>query len=432
MYANHPYSSTPFSVKDILSWTEQQDYVGGLSGYMQPPSYAYDTSPRPYDQISSLPSNPACIYGNGTPTYTNISYPVSSHSSNMMGGGPTSHMGGIHNPCMKSSDYDVNVMSAMSFQMKQDYEGHVTDSMPLPIKQEYESHVTELASPVSAMSDQVCMEDDVSEKGKLTCTQLSPLQPAPSHHRHLQSAHHHPHSQQSQPGQGATASPHGPPQPHSSHKHGSQQQQQQQPHYANTPSFLEDPPAPASNEKEKSKSSSTSSSTSSSSASGASNSENAGGDCTLLKQRQKRKPRVLFSQAQVYELERRFKQQRYLSAPEREQMASLLKLTSTQIKIWFQNRRYKCKRQRQDKSLELQAMQTPRRVAVPVLVLDGKPCMGPPPTPYSAPYNVNPFAYNTQSAYCNSGGVNPHMGQPGQMQQQGYMQQQLHQGSRTW
>ncbi|KFO34123.1 Homeobox protein Nkx-2.5, partial [Fukomys damarensis] len=46
--------------------------------------------------------------------------------------------------------------------------------------------------------------------------------------------------------------------------------------------------------------------------------------------RRRRKPRVLFSQAQVYELERRFKQQRYLSAPERDQLASVLKLTSTQ------------------------------------------------------------------------------------------------------
>ncbi|KAJ8404921.1 hypothetical protein AAFF_G00333080 [Aldrovandia affinis] len=57
------------------------------------------------------------------------------------------------------------------------------------------------------------------------------------------------------------------------------------------------------------------------------------------KQRTRRKPRVLFSQAQVFELERRFKQQRYLSAPEREHLASTLKLTSTQVKIWFQNRR---------------------------------------------------------------------------------------------
>nr|XP_032808474.1 homeobox protein Nkx-2.6-like [Petromyzon marinus] len=93
--------------------------------------------------------------------------------------------------------------------------------------------------------------------------------------------------------------------------------------------------------------------------------------------RQRRKPRVLFSQAQVFELERRFKQQRYLSAPEREHLASLLKLTSTQVKIWFQNRRYKCKRQRQDRSLELHQCGPlpPRRVAVPVLVRDGRPCL---------------------------------------------------------
>lgn len=58
----------------------------------------------------------------------------------------------------------------------------------------------------------------------------------------------------------------------------------------------------------------------------------------------KRKPRVLFSQAQVLELERRFRQQRYVSAPEREVLAQSLNLSATQVKIWFQNRRYKSKR----------------------------------------------------------------------------------------
>lgn len=48
----------------------------------------------------------------------------------------------------------------------------------------------------------------------------------------------------------------------------------------------------------------------------------------------------------MYELEQRFKQQRYLSAPERELLAQTLKLSSTQVKIWFQNRRYKNKRAR--------------------------------------------------------------------------------------
>ncbi|NXV71303.1 NKX26 protein, partial [Atlantisia rogersi] len=116
----------------------------------------------------------------------------------------------------------------------------------------------------------------------------------------------------------------------------------------------------------------------------------------------RRKPRVLFSQAQVFELEQRFKQQKYLSAPEREHLAHLLKLTSTQVKIWFQNRRYKCKRQRQDKSLELAAHPLPpRRVAVPVLVKDGKPCLGG-SQPYPAPYSIaaSPYSYSSYySAY---------------------------------
>ncbi|KAH1020001.1 hypothetical protein HUJ04_009732 [Dendroctonus ponderosae] len=45
----------------------------------------------------------------------------------------------------------------------------------------------------------------------------------------------------------------------------------------------------------------------------------------------KRKRRVLFSKAQTYELERRFRQQKYLSAPEREHLASIIRLTPTQI-----------------------------------------------------------------------------------------------------
>nr|XP_054587126.1 NK2 transcription factor related 7 [Nothobranchius furzeri] len=106
--------------------------------------------------------------------------------------------------------------------------------------------------------------------------------------------------------------------------------------------------------------------------------------------RPRRKPRVLFSQSQVSELERRFSQQRYLSAPEREHLAHVLKLTSTQVKIWFQNRRYKCKRQRQDKSLEMAGFPAaPRRVAVPVLVRNGQLCGAAP-----APYNVAVGHYN--------------------------------------
>ena len=58
----------------------------------------------------------------------------------------------------------------------------------------------------------------------------------------------------------------------------------------------------------------------------------------------KRKRRILFTKQQTTELERRFKDQKYLSAPDRENMARRLGLTATQVKIWFQNHRYKMKK----------------------------------------------------------------------------------------
>ncbi|KAM7436876.1 DNA binding [Porites harrisoni] len=96
----------------------------------------------------------------------------------------------------------------------------------------------------------------------------------------------------------------------------------------------------------------------------------------------KRKRRVLFTKGQIYELERRFRQQRYLSAPEREQLARLINLSPTQVKIWFQNHRYKYKKQVGDKGhvhitgdSGLPAyMSGPRIVPVPLLVHEGQPC----------------------------------------------------------
>ncbi|XP_076436098.1 uncharacterized protein LOC143275681 isoform X2 [Babylonia areolata] len=164
----------------------------------------------------------------------------------------------------------------------------------------------------------------------------------------------------------------------------------------------------------------------------------------LLKQREKRKARVLFSQTQVHELERRFKQQRYLSAPERDHMATMLRLTSTQVKIWFQNRRYKCKRQRQDKDLELGTVPS-RRVPVPLLVKDGRPCL-PHHSPYttSAPYNVTTAAAAAAAAFQGYHPPSPHSvvgfpelggGGAGQLQQGGYPGQPHHlppPGVRAW
>ncbi|XP_021136561.1 homeobox protein Nkx-3.1 [Columba livia] len=57
-----------------------------------------------------------------------------------------------------------------------------------------------------------------------------------------------------------------------------------------------------------------------------------------------KRSRAAFSHTQVLELERKFSRQKYLSAPERARLAKHLQLTETQVKIWFQNRRYKTKR----------------------------------------------------------------------------------------
>uniref|UniRef100_A0A670ZB69 H6 family homeobox 1 n=1 Tax=Pseudonaja textilis TaxID=8673 RepID=A0A670ZB69_PSETE len=86
----------------------------------------------------------------------------------------------------------------------------------------------------------------------------------------------------------------------------------------------------------------------------------------------KKKTRTVFSRSQVFQLESTFDVKRYLSSSERAGLAASLRLTETQVKIWFQNRRNKWKRQL---AADLEAAQLPpstaqRIVRVPVLYHD--------------------------------------------------------------
>ncbi|KAM6130266.1 barH-like 1 homeobox protein [Phoenicopterus ruber ruber] len=64
------------------------------------------------------------------------------------------------------------------------------------------------------------------------------------------------------------------------------------------------------------------------------------------------RPRTKFSAAQLQELERSFREQRYIGASEKRRLAAVLNLSQSQIKTWFQNRRMKFKRQTQDARVE--------------------------------------------------------------------------------
>ena len=60
--------------------------------------------------------------------------------------------------------------------------------------------------------------------------------------------------------------------------------------------------------------------------------------------KKRRKSRTAFSNQQIYELEKRFLYQKYLTPADRDEIAQQLNLTNAQVITWFQNRRAKLKR----------------------------------------------------------------------------------------
>lgn len=75
--------------------------------------------------------------------------------------------------------------------------------------------------------------------------------------------------------------------------------------------------------------------------------------------RKARRARTAFTYEQLVTLENKFKSTRYLSVYERLNLALSLNLTETQVKIWFQNRRTKWKKQNPGKDVNSPASSSP-------------------------------------------------------------------------
>ncbi|CAH2322836.1 NK1 transcription factor-related 2 [Pelobates cultripes] len=99
-----------------------------------------------------------------------------------------------------------------------------------------------------------------------------------------------------------------------------------------------------------------------------------------------RRARTAFTYEQLVALESRFRSSRYLSVCERLSLALTLQLTETQVKIWFQNRRTKWKKQQPNGSLEGRMCNT-------------QPCPTSPSIQFSSPFHS--YSFTTHMSHIN-------------------------------
>lgn len=108
---------------------------------------------------------------------------------------------------------------------------------------------------------------------------------------------------------------------------------------------------------------------------------------------------VRFSNDQTIELEKKFDTQKYLSPPERKRLAKMLQLSERQVKTWFQNRRAKWRRLKQEhtQGCKREAEEDSRRAA------------GKPEDQVTEPSDL----HSPHSAHSAHGPPSPHLSSPG-------------------
>ncbi|TMS39554.1 hypothetical protein L596_006060 [Steinernema carpocapsae] len=106
-----------------------------------------------------------------------------------------------------------------------------------------------------------------------------------------------------------------------------------------------------------------------------------------------KRPRTTFTPDQLRRLESEFEKNPYLVGEDRSKLANSLNLTDTQVKVWFQNRRTKCKRKNVPSSPDTSnsspsesTSTSPFQSATPLVAI-------PPALPQAWPEYSSAFAY---------------------------------------